>query len=384
VSDEDHGAAIGGLRLARAALAILLAGAVVAPGVSAAESSVPVVAAASSPSMASMGAATAQRAGAAEMARLNGQAAQVAARSSRDAQLIGRAALDASAAVQPLAVSLSSTDEPHQLGAAVERLAVLVTPTSTVEQVSRSLERSEPLPAEGATVAATSTALAESAAIAAAASEVFRLSMEVESLAQEIVDAQTVTPTERVAAVESAAEAALAVAAELEASAPLVPLAEDELAEDDVRRVTTGHAAIAALVGTWVNGAIPADELCPIAFAPGHLLQCDAADSLALLNTAYRLEFGSDLVISSSYRTVEAQAAIRSARGALAAPPGRSNHGWGLAVDLGAIGGLGDFTSPRYAWLKENADAFGWHHPRVMEPGGAGPQEPWHWEYGIL
>jgi LAS superfamily LD-carboxypeptidase LdcB len=62
--------------------------------------------------------------------------------------------------------------------------------------------------------------------------------------------------------------------------------------------------------------------------------------------------------------------------------PGTSNHGWGLAVDLGGIGGLGQFDRPGYRWLQEHAGAHGWHHPRIMEPGGGGPQEPWHWEFG--
>jgi hypothetical protein len=73
---------------------------------------------------------------------------------------------------------------------------------------------------------------------------------------------------------------------------------------------------------------------------------------------------------------------VKAARGHLAATPGRSNHGRAVAVDLGGFGGVGDFTAAPYLWMKAHAEAFGWHHPRVMEPGGSGPQEPWHWEFG--
>ena len=73
---------------------------------------------------------------------------------------------------------------------------------------------------------------------------------------------------------------------------------------------------------------------------------------------------------------------LRATKGGLAAVPGTSNHGWGIAVDLGGIGGLGDFGEPGYRWLQEHAADYGWYHPRVMEPGGGGPQEPWHWEFG--
>ena len=72
---------------------------------------------------------------------------------------------------------------------------------------------------------------------------------------------------------------------------------------------------------------------------------------------------------------------VKAAKGGLAATPGRSNHGRALAVDLGGFGAVGAFGDPDYLWMKEHAEAFGWHHPRAMEPGGSGPLEPWHWEF---
>lgn len=130
------------------------------------------------------------------------------------------------------------------------------------------------------------------------------------------------------------------------------------------------------------NGRIPAELLCAPAFAPTALLRCDAAAALEAVNEAYRADFGEDLVITSAYRTYEQQAILRIAKGWLAAPAGLSNHGLGVAVDLGGFGGLGQFDSPRYRWMLENGEQFGWVHPEAMRPGGGGPPEPWHFEFG--
>jgi LAS superfamily LD-carboxypeptidase LdcB len=62
--------------------------------------------------------------------------------------------------------------------------------------------------------------------------------------------------------------------------------------------------------------------------------------------------------------------------------PGSSNHGRGLAVDFADLGSLGQFSAPAYTWMQDHAGDFGWHHPSIMEPGGGGPPEPWHWEFG--
>lgn len=75
---------------------------------------------------------------------------------------------------------------------------------------------------------------------------------------------------------------------------------------------------------------------------------------------------------------------VKASRGFLAASPGTSNHGRGLAVDLAGVGALGQFDLPTYLWLKANSEAYGWYHPEHMEPGGSSPQEPWHWEFGDL
>lgn len=153
-------------------------------------------------------------------------------------------------------------------------------------------------------------------------------------------------------------------------------LAAEAAAAERERKIAVAKAAD--------NGAIPADVLCGVSFDGDARMRCDAAEALERLNVAYRAEFGRDLDVTSSYRSYSAQVSTKASRGSLAASPGTSNHGLGLAVDFGDFGEVGQFSSPRYRWMKANAAEFGWHHPRIMEPGGGGPQEPWHWEFGEL
>ena len=62
----------------------------------------------------------------------------------------------------------------------------------------------------------------------------------------------------------------------------------------------------------------------------------------------------------------------------LAATPGSSNHGWGLAIDLC---GAETNSSAAMGWLAENGPAYGWANPDWARRGGSGAYEPWHWEY---
>ncbi len=62
----------------------------------------------------------------------------------------------------------------------------------------------------------------------------------------------------------------------------------------------------------------------------------------------------------------------------MAATPGTSNHGWGLALDLG--GGINSWGTTERAWMVANAPAAGWISPDWAQPG-RGKEEPWHWEF---
>lgn len=126
------------------------------------------------------------------------------------------------------------------------------------------------------------------------------------------------------------------------------------------------------------SGRLDPSNLCQIPWArAGEVLRCDAAQALERLNDAYRAQFGADLGITDAYRDFASQVALYATKPALAAKPGYSNHGWGLAVDLAGIGSEG---STRHAWLRANAPAYGWQHPSWARIGGSRP-ESWHWEF---
>lgn len=125
------------------------------------------------------------------------------------------------------------------------------------------------------------------------------------------------------------------------------------------------------------SGRVPNSALSPIPWAPGHFVRTDVLDGLVELNAAFREAFGQDLTINSSYRSYESQESLYDPSSPIAAPPGCSNHGLGLAVDIG--GGVETFDTEPYNWLKANAEAYGWVHPAFAEPNGRVP-EPWHWQ----
>lgn len=125
------------------------------------------------------------------------------------------------------------------------------------------------------------------------------------------------------------------------------------------------------------NGHLSWSELAEIPFAPGHYVRADVVGKLAALNDAYVDEFGVNMTINSSYRTYEQQEALYDPSSDTAAPPGCSNHGTGLAIDIG--GGVQTFGSAQYGWLKSAAESYGWVHPPFAEPTGRNP-EPWHWQ----
>ena len=127
-------------------------------------------------------------------------------------------------------------------------------------------------------------------------------------------------------------------------------------------------------IGT--NGRVPVEELCDLWQAP-YRDRADAVVSIVEFNAMYEAKYGEPMCLSSAYRTREEQAVLRRQKPGLAAPAGLSNHGWGLAVDLCPE----TYAGERGRWLTVVGDAFGWENPAWARRGGAGPYEPWHWEY---
>lgn len=131
-----------------------------------------------------------------------------------------------------------------------------------------------------------------------------------------------------------------------------------------------GSMPVPAELQQYGNGRIPAERLDPIAQS-GHRLYAPAAAAWDGVVAEARAA-GFDLRITDSYRSYEEQVDLVRRKGlysegGLAATPGTSNHGWGLAVDA-------DVTDPKLLeWMRVNAPRFGFVE--------AVPREPWHWEY---
>lgn len=128
----------------------------------------------------------------------------------------------------------------------------------------------------------------------------------------------------------------------------------------------------------YPNGAVPVEALCQLWGAPGQRLRADAAQAFDSLSHAYAADFGAPLCVTDSYRSFEEQVRLFSVKPGLAARPGASNHGWGVAVDT--CGGVQRFGSAQYLWMARNAPQFGWFHPQWARQGGSRP-EAWHWEF---
>jgi LAS superfamily LD-carboxypeptidase LdcB len=174
--------------------------------------------------------------------------------------------------------------------------------------------------------------------------------------------------------------AAAKKAAEERRAARAARAAEREAAR--ARQAAAARAAeareMAEAAKNYGNGQIPSSILCGLSFS-GERLRCDAAMALEDLNGAFRATFGHGLDVVDGYRSYADQVAVAASRGALAAVPGTSNHGWGQAIDLS--GGIESFGSAEYSWMSAHAGEYGWKHPGWAEPGGSKP-EAWHWEYG--
>ena len=127
------------------------------------------------------------------------------------------------------------------------------------------------------------------------------------------------------------------------------------------------------------SGNVPAEYLCQVPWeVAGTRLRCDAVQALAGLDAAYRVRFGVHLRLpgGNAYRDFAAQITTKNRAGALAAAPGTSNHGWGLAADFSGL----KAGTEQYQWLRATAPAYGWDHPSWARAGGSKP-ESWHWEY---
>lgn len=189
-------------------------------------------------------------------------------------------------------------------------------------------------------------------------------------------------------------EAARAVLAETRAAVEVAEAREARLAAAEaIARQRSGIPAAAvdgaytvrplaecqgASTAGYPNGQIPTTALCPLWGTSGQVLRADAAAAFNAMSRAYAEVFSAPICVTDSYRDYPSQVAVAAAKPTLAAVPGSSNHGWGVALDL--CDGIQSFSSSQHAWMKANSMAFGWFHPAWAQQGGSKP-EAWHWEF---
>lgn len=127
--------------------------------------------------------------------------------------------------------------------------------------------------------------------------------------------------------------------------------------------------------GDFGNGRVPDSALCPLP-QPGEVLRADAAEAFVELDGAYREEFGRPMCVTDSYRPYHEQVRLfQEMLPGMAARPGTSAHGLGVAVDL--CGRVDVLDSAEHRWMLDHAPEYGWENPDWARDGF----EPWHWEY---
>ncbi len=122
-------------------------------------------------------------------------------------------------------------------------------------------------------------------------------------------------------------------------------------------------------LAAYGNGKIPSDALAKVGDT-GHKLWAPAAESLEKMLADAKRD-GVKIGITDSYRPYEEQVDLARrkglySQGGLAAKPGTSEHGWGMAVDL-------DLNGRALSWMRANAEKYGFDENV--------PRESWHWAY---
>jgi LAS superfamily LD-carboxypeptidase LdcB len=142
------------------------------------------------------------------------------------------------------------------------------------------------------------------------------------------------------------------------------------------KKVTNGKLPVAALrtiPGVFDNKGRKAQFLAEV------------SDEFKLLMTDFKAHFGYPLPLTDTYRSYERQLKTKEETPDIAADPGTSPHGWGLAFDYNTMVKqpdgtyIGSFDSPRYKWLFTNAPKRGFWNPGWAQEDGKMP-EAWHFE----
>jgi LAS superfamily LD-carboxypeptidase LdcB len=135
------------------------------------------------------------------------------------------------------------------------------------------------------------------------------------------------------------------------------------------RTYSLNSKGIPADLAAYGNGKIPASALEQVG-TTRHKLWGPAAEALTRMMSDAERD-GVHIGITDSYRpyTEQVDLARRKglySQGGLAAKPGTSEHGWGMAADL-------DLNAKALAWVRQNADKYGFYN--------TASRESWHWGF---
>ncbi len=157
------------------------------------------------------------------------------------------------------------------------------------------------------------------------------------------------------------------------ALADAVAATDSTAALTGAKKVSGSHSVngkgIPTELAAYGNGKIPANALEKVGNT-GHRLWAPAAQSLENMLAAAKKD-GVRIGITDSYRPYEEQVDLARrkglySQGGLAAKPGTSDHGWGMAVDL-------DLNAKAQAWMRQHGKEYGFEEDT--------PREPWHWGF---
>ena len=135
------------------------------------------------------------------------------------------------------------------------------------------------------------------------------------------------------------------------------------------RNYTLNSKGIPTELVQYGNGKIPPGALEQVGDTR-HRLWAPAAESLTQMMADAKKD-GVNIGITDSYRPYTEQVDLAKrkglySQGGLAAKPGTSEHGWGMAADL-------DLNGKALDWMKQNASRYGFVN-NVS-------RESWHWAY---
>ena len=130
----------------------------------------------------------------------------------------------------------------------------------------------------------------------------------------------------------------------------------------------------------YKNGEVPRSEMKKVKGYAGWgkagsgILHKSVANKFQSMLDAAKKD-GNPIGINDTYRTYADQVRMKAAKGNLAATPGTSNHGYGLAADL-------NYFDKGYKWLWANAGKFGFKPLKGwgLSPNTPNKAEAWHWE----